>query len=642
MPTPAGAAAADPWAQYAETAPKGVNTAVPGVQPSTPTDKWSQFATGPATPRFSATKDLQPSTPGVPVGVEETAGQMPNNPFSKDYWLGDPNRPAMPSVLGGLKNDVSSLATMGKDVALGFALPATHPLRMQSSLAAGNPLESAATAVQDPLGAAYEMGPFTAASMVAGGAEAVSGAAQGLRSAPTRARTTRALTSLPEAPGTSLEAGTKLAERSARAPEAARQRGVQSYNRIKEGPLGSTFVPDVPESPATAKLRLSRERIKREPRPVTYTAQSAADLTDEAAWNAKRAEFGLEPQYTTKPSGKGGLGDISPEQWAAQGKVSPSAISHDIEDLPRNPGDTSFDITPDSGIEAAKRPTGTDATLGSIRKAGQPFSPPAAAGAAKPTANYRPHVPPSYQAELGRIGSAPDPLPTPPKGQSLASALDEKSNIGRRETGIAGPRLSTKELAQAHKVAETKLIRAVQNSGQDASPLIRAREQYAEAKQLGRQTAPVRSQPAGNLVEMFSDPSKLATAAKKVKVYEPGKAPRVQSTADWYKAMHNAAPEELDGVMRHAEARIIENAVDPRAKTVNGPQLQKVLKAYEDQGLRLPHHDQIAKLAETATSKNYANAPRLLKSLAASLTREGLKGAGAGGAGYALYHWMSR
>lgn len=539
------------------------------------------------------------------------ADQLSNDLGSKSYWLGDSKRPGAPSVWGGLKNDLASLWSGFKSNFVPAASPQVPDAPTDIKLV--NPLAGAGDALDDPLGAMYSAGPFTSALTIASGAEGLAAGAEGVAKLPTRGRTVRALTSLPDAPGTALEAGTKLADRAARAPEAARQRGVAAYDRIKEGPLGKTFVPDVPESEGQAQLRLTQERLRTEPRPTTFSSvQDPADARAEAAYNTKRADKGLRPQTTTQPSGRGGLSSVTPDQVRATAGANPTS---DLAELRPYPGITDPDQA-DTVAQLAQR---------GRRDAAAPRS----------------GVSPDYQQELDRVGTTFAEVPPPPKGQSLSDALDAKSNLGRRESGMTGPRLSSTELAQAHKTAEAKLIRAVQNSGQDATPLIEARAQYAKAKQVGRTTAGVRAQVPGSLVDSFSDPNKIATMAKKVKVYETTKAPRVQDTAGWFKDLHDVAPEELDGVMAHAEAKIIEGAVDPRAQTIDGPKLKKVLKAYEDQGLRLPHHDQIAQLADTATSKGYDTArTKFLKPLAASLIRNGLKGSAMAGGGYALYHWM--
>jgi hypothetical protein len=535
-------------------------------------------------------RDVQPSTPGKPVGVEETAG-APGGITTPGYWTGSDQ---YPSVFGGLTHDLSSLWGTAKQAA--SAVFPTDP-RQIKLISPGQVYAGVKSTVQDPLGAMYEAGPFTSALGIAGGAEAAAGAGRAVGNVATRGRVAGELTSLPQPPGTSLEAGTKLAERASAAPEAARKAGVQSYERIKKGPLGKAFVPDVPETPLAATQRHAAQGTREfgGDRTTWSSKRPTADVAAEQAYNAKRAKAGLAPQVGSSPSGKYGLSSITPEQFKASGTAAPM-------------GDF-YDITPDIGPESSRDAADT-AKLGGSRA-------------------YNPG------GQKGDTSTLPKP-PTP--GQPLAESLEEKSQLGRRETGIQGPSPSSRQLAQAHKVAETKLINAVTNEGMDPAPLVAARGQYAEAKQLGRQTAGVRAKAPGSLVDLFSNPKQLASTAQRVKVFEAGKAVRAQSTKDWYDALHRVAPDEVDGVMAHAEAGIVDKAVS--GKTINGQQLLDKLKEYEDQGLRLPHHDKIQALAQTAVDKNYGSQPRMMKNLAATVVREGMIGAGAAGGGYAAYRWI--
>lgn len=574
--------------------PVGQDSASAAPAGWTPVEGWESTATRPP---VKAEQSVQPSD----VRFSDTGPLM----GTRSFWLGDPARPGLPSVFGGLKNDLSSLWDLAKQTAITTVLPSTDPLRVKMMLDS-DPVGGITAAVKDPLATSYQMGPFNTAGMIAGGIEAGADLARGVSSMATRGGTMRSLQRLPQAPGSVFGAGTDMVDAAATAPEAARVRGVQSYNRIKDSKLGSVFVPDAPETPAQAQLRLKREQLAREPRPKTPSADEFAEVRARQSKAAAARGLPAPPDIS--------LSSVTPDQLRALSVANPSS---DIAELSAE----------------------GDQTVGDIRQAAKPGFPTRTGASTMQTPVSRAGTPPTYQQELSRVAQLPDAPAAPTPGAPLREVLDEKSNLGRRETGLPGPKPSTSQLAQLHRAAEQRLIQAVRNAGEDPAPLIQAREQYARARQIGRVTQPVRGKAAGSVVDMFSDPKQLATAAQKVRVYDVGKAPRVMNVKEWYGALQEAAPKELDAVMRHAEAKLIDSAVDVRAKTIDGPKLQAALKAYEDQGIQLPHHEQVKKLAQLATDKKWDEAPRLLKGLQATVLREAAKGAGLGAAGYALYHW---
>ena len=653
---------ADQWEQYAEQ---------PGA-PGAAGDKWDQYAEAPVRPA--------PTT----------------SPITGTEWIAQHGlASSAPTAWGGLRNILTDIYGMGSDVAGAArsvaqgATQAPIPLLVRKGREAASALAAAPAAAQaywqSPEGQAWRTDPISmglsamyqhpvqTGMAIATAGEAGAGLAPGgtWRELPGagRGRAVRRLQALPEPPGTGLEAGTKLAERAAAAPEEARLRGVQTYEDIKKGPLGATFVPDQPEEPWQARYRqqyqqaqeaskraaATREAPGAVPRTAPAPAAPAAptpavDLTaqieDQGAKAAARARAfraNVPTEEVYRPMAGGRLEAPPPPARPAISESRYAAALREFEQQTAKP------VRPTKPLPLSVYDTPEQrAFAGQMRQkvAGQQMGLPPAPP--RPDLPYgargpqfvdisQPGAAQKMQEVSDVLKQAYDPSKT--TGQPLREVLEAKSQIGRRESGMAGPKLSTKELAQAHKAAEAKLIQAVRNEGGDPSPLIRAREQYASAKQAGRVTAGIRGQVPGSLVDTFSDPEKIAAIAKKVKVYEPGKAARVQSTSEWYNAMHKIAPKEVDGVMQHAEAQILDRAVNPKTKTIDGAALQKTLKAYENQGLHLPHHEEIADLAKTAVDKGYDKASTKLKTLGKLIAGTAVGGAAA--KAFHAYTWIT-